>query len=375
MPRARMSATSTTRPPFRITLFVLLGLAVLALGNPSSAGFQAPLPTARSWGTSKPVRTNPFGLVGTVTMGLRTQLSAGSQLGVPYFRTLAAVVDDDVYFAQDTRQIRDAGLKIVLDIRSYAKNPFSQDGNPPAEQFPSRLDAFKRGVGKAIDQGRPVLITIGNESAIPDSFGGTPQQYQTMLAAACNIAHQHGILCASDGMLSGSTARYTYYYLYFVEKDQAGAEAFRQGGFDEYMMGEAPQQIKTRVEQNLVPWIQAYKNAKPDFVNFHWYSRPGVDPKENADAFGTVARVLQRATGRPAITNEHGIRDDAPAVLTCRMRKVFELRMPYAIFYNSDAGDARPRALMESDGTLRITGVAFGDFSRALNAGQALPSC
>jgi hypothetical protein len=375
MPRAAMSATSTTRPLFRIMLFAFLGLALLALGNPSSAGFQAPLPTARSWGTSKPLRTNPFGLVGAATMGLSTQLSAGSRLGVPYFRTVAAVVDDDVYFAQDTRQIRDAGLKVVLGIRSFAKNPFSQNGDPPAEQFPSRLDAYKQGVGKAIDQARPVLVTIGNESAIPDSFGGKAQQYQTMLAAACTIAHRHGIPCASDGMLAGSIARYTYYYLYYVEKDQAGAEAFREGGFAEYMLGEAPQQIKTRVEQNLLPWIQAYKNANPDFVNFHWYSRPGVDPKGNADAFATVARVLQRATGRPAITNEHGLRDDDAAVLTCRMRTVIELRMPYAIFYNSDAGEAHPRALMESDGTMRVTGLAFGDFSRALNAGRALPSC
>jgi hypothetical protein len=370
-------ATCTIRRLPRALVPVVVGVAMLAMGSPAFGG---PMPV-RLQGTGTPghsiklSRGNPFGLVGTRTIDLQIQLAAARKFGAPYFRTLSAVVGKDVFFAQDPKQIRDAGLKIVLDIRNFPRNPFPLTEEFPSEEFPSSLDIYKRGVAKAIDEARPVLITIGNESAIPNSFGGTPQQYQSMLEAGCEVAHQHDIKCATDGMLSGSTALYTYYHLYYIEDDPQGAAAFRQNGFEEYLLGDTPEQIKARVEQYFVPWIQAYKNARPDFVNFHWYSRAGADPKGNAEALATTARVLERATGRPSISNEHGIRDDNAQILICRMNTILQLKMPYAIYYNSDAGPAHPRALMDTDGTLRPTGVAFGEFSRALNARGTLPTC
>jgi hypothetical protein len=370
-----------------IALIVVLLTAILAVGvylavRPSGVSGPGAFPSQiapsvipTQGPTVKPSKSNPFGLVGTRTIDLGVQLEVSKHLGMRYFRTLAAVIGSDVSFAQDTKAIHDAGLEIVLDVRNFPVDPFPLTGGLPTEEFPTDMAAYKAGIAKAIVQAKPVLITIGNESNLPTSFSGTPQDYQQMLQAGCEVAHEHGIKCATDGMLSSSTQLTTYYYYAFVKNDPQTADQFMRDAFDSRLAAIPPEMIRQRVEQYFAPFMDAYKAAQPDFVNFHWYSQPGSDPAVNAGAFALTVKAFSAWVGVPAITNETGVRDDNAEMVTCRMAEAVELKMKYVIFYNSDAGLAGPRALMEASGALRPQGSAFAAANMALDQGKTLAAC
>ncbi|MDR7480867.1 MAG: hypothetical protein QN158_14045 [Armatimonadota bacterium] len=64
----------------------------------------------------------------------------------------------------------------------------------------------------------------------------------------------------------------------------------------------------------------------------------------------------------PVVTNEIGQHDDDPQTTTALLRAVADLRLPHAVWFSIDA--ARARALMNPDGTLRLTGEAFRVFTQ-----------
>ena len=296
-------------------------------------------------------RRNPFGVALAKTLSdVNKRVSVAQTLGGKYYRITALIANGKVSYTDDPVLFQNAGLRIVLNIRNYNVAP--SDTVP--EVFPDNLDTYKTTVGQIIDTVRPALVVVGNEVALPQNFSGTPDQYGQELAAVCEISRSKKTPCATDGMLSGSVVLYTYQYL--VDHNEATRGAiFRDKAFDPDQKKLTAKDIKTRVDQNLTPYIDVYKSVKPDFVNIHWYV-------PSARSLGEAANVFKIATGGlPVITNEYGQTDDDPTVTSCLMSRMARMHMSYAVEQSVDSSRG-PRSLVNPDGSLRATGTAFKNF-------------
>ena len=81
----------------------------------------------------------------------------------------------------------------------------------------------------------------------------------------------------------------------------------------------------------------------------------------DAAVFTAVVNYLSRMTGKPVITNEFGVRNASPTLISELLQKVLDAKMDYAIFYSGD-GTGGAIALQNGDGSLRKIGEAVRDF-------------
>ncbi|MGH9276242.1 MAG: hypothetical protein ACRDZU_16480 [Acidimicrobiales bacterium] len=280
--------------------------------------------------------------------GLDTRLRLAQELGVDNVRSRPVLVPSWDGTCEECPAIRDAGMQLVLTIRNSA----SAEASATAA---SDIGAYQSSVGRILDAYRPVLAVVENEEDTQKFFSGTATEYAAQLSAVCVEAHQRGIKCANGGLLSGSVAYLVYeHYLDAGETERArsfGARAF-EGFQTERLSTESGRASVRQQVERLEDFIATYASSGADYLNFHWYI-------PDADALAESVRYLEELSGLPAITNEIGQRDDDADTTRALLEQVRDLGLPYAIWFSSDARLAR--ALVDPDGGLRSTGVAFRD--------------
>lgn len=318
------------------TRFPLLSAALLALYPPSAA------PMALAAG----LKANPFGLMlGATRLSVDRRIDLTKKLGAVYFRPNAVFVQNGRGVCQECEAASKANLKLVLTVRN-------DGGAGVPSSPPSNLKVYKETIGRILDRYQPALLVVENEENSQLFYTGTPEQYVVELEAACEVAHRRNIPCTNGGPVSQLVALLVYnHYLETGQKAKAASFADRvlKPG-RRRMVSSARAREQVEVGRAL---LGAYKTAGIDYLNFHWYvGDPG--------ALQETTAYLRGQTGLPLITNEIG-QHDLDAETTRRlMSKVVELDLAIAVWFSVDA--RRARALMEPDGSLRSTGLAFMTF-------------
>jgi hypothetical protein len=334
-----------------------LGAAVLVLGLLSLAcGSRrpdrvpegptgTPLGPAATVTAPSPAHENPFGVM------LPSQLVRSSEgmhvaraLGAVYFRPSAVFLDEWNGDCLECDVALDAGLRLVLTVRSSGRR---QASSPPGD-----LADYQRALSAVLDRYRPAVLVVENEENSGLFYTGTPEEYAAELRAACQVAHQRGVPCTNGGLVSTLVALLVHEH-YLERGEEALARDFRARAFtpEEQDLLDSPQAREQIGKGKAL--LSSYRAAGADYVNFHWYIA-------DTQALGEAVAFLSAQTGLPVITNEIGQHTDDPSQTAAVMAKVVELELPVAVWFGMDAPKAR--GLVNPDGSLRPTGQAFQRF-------------
>ncbi len=319
---------------YRIATGLVAGLAALA-----SAAGAGPAAAPRS--------ANPFGVMLAPRLASSDSgPSVARALGARYVRpeaVLTAAAGDPLCPSCD--RFRQAGFELVLTVRNT-------DDPRQASRPPRDLQAYRRKVDTLLSRYRPALLVVENEENSSLFYAGTPEDYGVELRAACEVAARYQVPCTNGGLV-GSLAALLVYAGYLDSGRPDRAEAFARRAFT----GEERQQLGSpRVRRQLErgqQLLRLYPTAGLAAVNVHWY---GEDPQ----ALEEVVAYLRARSGLPVLTNEVGQHNLDPRQTTAVMAKVVELGLPVAVWFAQDG--PRARGLVDGDGTLRATGLAFRKF-------------
>ncbi len=292
-----------------------------------------------------PTGQNPFGVIMTrlVRESPEQGIQVVKELGAVYFRPEAVHLEQWNGQCPTCDAALNAGLKLVLTVRN---------SGPLPSYPPSDLSAYKRKLGEVLDKYRPVILVVENEENSDLSYTGTPEEYGTELATACQAAHQKGIPCTNGG-LGGIAVALLVYDHYLETGQEAKAQDFAMRAFrpeERQLLNSPKAQEQLRRGKAL---LQVYRRAGIDYMNFHWYIA-------DTQALEEAVSFLKAQTGLPLLTNEVGQRTDDPNQTTAVMGQIVELGLPIAIWWAMDGPLAR--GLVNPDGTLRPTGEAFQRF-------------
>lgn len=325
--------------------------------------------------TNGSINKNPFGILidktNNLIIPIDKKIQVAKALGLNYMRAHAyistwnGIVNNyDAFTA--------AGFKIILNI-NYGI-PRNATGDKDPVPFPTDLQAYSRSVNLILDKYKPELVVIENEEDNPGYHAGSANDYINELKTAIYICHAKGLKVTNGGLTVREMTVLVYDDLIRNGKTQL-ANDFAQRAFppayfsklDNYQTIPQVQRALSFGKQVL----QAYKTLNLDYVNFHWYepvsARGAINNKsihnEHMDAvvFAAVVNYLKKLTGKPVITNEFGLMNTSPALITELMQKVLDANMDYAIFYSGD-GAGGSKALQNNDASLRENGIAVKDF-------------
>jgi hypothetical protein len=316
-----------------------------------SRGSTSPSPSSSAPDESPPSRTRFGVMLSTKLFDIDTRVSLAEELGVRYLRSSAVFVESWRGDCAECRAVHRSGLEFVLTIRNSAG--VTQAASPPRD-----LDAYREAVRRIIRKYRPALVAVENEENTRAFYLGSADDYGRQLGAACEVAHDLDTLCTNGGLLSGSVVFLVYQH-YVDGGDLEGAESFAMRAFEPWQRNRlrspsGREWIETRARE-VGEFLDVYGPAGADYVNFHWYVADRIALEE---AVGYV----EEATGLPAVTNEIGQRDLDPNTTAGVLAGVRSLGLPYAVWFGIDATLAR--GLVEPDGSLRETGLAFQAFVR-----------
>jgi hypothetical protein len=286
-------------------------------------------------------------MLGGRGLGIEERVQLVRQLGARSFRPNSVFVQDWQGACAECDVARQAGLELILTVRH-------DGGVLQASTPPDDLDAYAQALGMILDAVRPTVLVVENEENSGLFFSGTPEEYGAVLRTACDTAHARGIPCANGGLVSKLVALLVYDH-YLEAGDTAGAQAFADRAFAADEQGELDSPRAQEQIQKGRALLQIYPIAGADYINFHWYI---ADPTALAEA----VRFLSFQTGLPAMTNEIGQHDRSPETVRDLMAAVVQLELPYAVWFSVDAPQAQ--SLIDPDGTLRDSGLAFQEFIR-----------
>lgn len=318
---------------------------------------------------------NPFGVLIDRTdnspVPLNKKIEIIKALGMNYVR-LRTEVDDWSGMINNYDDFSNAGFKIILNI-NYGI-PRNAMGQKQPVSFPTDLDAYGKTVSSILDKYKPELVVIENEEDNPFYHSGSADDYINELKTAIAICHSKGLKVTNGGLTEREMMLLVYDDLMSSGKTQE-ANDFANRAIPEQYLSKLNNYKRFPVVQRALSFgkavIQAYKTLDLDYVNFHWYEPSVARGKKDLAAlnvdhidpmvFTAIVNYLSRTTGKPVITNEFGVLNTSPALITDLMQKILDAKMDYAIFYSGD-GAGGSRALQNGDGSLRQTGEAVRDF-------------
>ncbi|HVX25273.1 MAG TPA: hypothetical protein VHB70_02945 [Parafilimonas sp.] len=325
--------------------------------------------------TKTGLHKNPFGVLidktDNAAIPMDKKIQIAKALGFKYMRAHAYVStwSGTVNFYDD---FANAGFKIILNI-NYGI-PRNTMGDKQPVPFPTDLDAYGKTVSSILDKYKPELVVIENEEDNPFYHSGSAEDYINELKTAITICHSKGLKVTNGGLTEREIMLLVYDDLMTSGKTQQ-AKDFADRAIPQQYLNKLNNYQRLPVVQRALTFgkavIQAYKTLDLDYVNFHWYEPSTARGKQDAAAlnvdhidpmvFASVVNYLSRVTGKPVITNEFGVLNTSPALITELMQKVLDAKMDYAIFYSGD-GAGGSKALQNGDGSLRQTGEAVRDF-------------
>jgi hypothetical protein len=292
---------------------------------------------------------SPFGVMfDPRSFDLETRIRLAQELGAHYFRSYPLLVPMWNGRCDECDPVHAAGLQFVLTIRN---TPDIMGAAGPLTD----TSGYKETVGQVIDAYRPALVVAENEENTSHYFSGTPQQYLDELKVLCQVAHAKGVKCANGGIL-GESSSWVVYFHYLDSGDTAKAQAYAQRAFAPFQLAKLQQGGEAdgrHVADLTLQFLNGYKAAGADYVNFHWYV-------SNGDGLMETAAYLERLTGLPAVTNELGQRDLETSSTESLLNGVVGAKLPIAVWFTSDS--RLSKAFVNPDGSLRPTGEAFRTF-------------
>lgn len=302
---------------------------------------------------------NPFG----VMFANANNVHFAKELGAVYYRPISIFVSkwNGTCVECDTALAK--GLRLILTVRNNGGQ--KQPTSPPND-----LELYKQKIQEIIIKYKPVVLIVENEENSEVLFyTGTPQQYHSQLAVACEVAHNNGVKCANGGFVSSLVALLVADD--YLNRDQGDAAArfikttlgpkleaeFGSRNMDTTQLMNLPK-VKTQVSRGKA-LMGGYKTAGADYINFHWYV---ADP----NSLETAVTFMEQITGLPAIINEVGQqKNEDPAQVTAVMQKIVDLKLPIAIWFSVDVpGYGEAKSLVDENGVLRPNGEAYKNFIR-----------
>jgi acetyl esterase/lipase len=313
---------------------------------------------------------NPFGLLlGADGVDDQYRVDLAKSLGAAYFRpwyvNLEAWNGACYDLACDLGP--NAGLKLILTARNNVNEA------PPFATTPPKDGAvYRRNLSEVLTRYKPEVLVVENEEDTAQSWAGTPEQYTTLLKAACQVAHDQKIACANGG-LSNKTLALLVWADYIEHQQITEACSFVQHS----TVVLAPDLCRFTAIDHLSDedkaalntgrkLLETYKSSGQDYLNFHWY----VPDKS---AFSEAVNYLRRTVNLPVMSNELGQLDQSADAVQKLLSAATELKLSYAIWFSLDRDPAV--ALQNEDGSLRPNGQAFREFMQAhYNTVADLPS-
>ncbi len=293
----------------------------------------------------QPTSQNPFGLMLPSKLVRSSRgMQIAKALGAVYFRPASIFLDQWSGVCPECDIALNAGLQLVLTVRN---NDRGQATSPPSD-----LATYQRTLSQVLDKYRPAVLVVENEENSALFYTGTPEEYAAELKAACQVARRKGIPCTNGGLVSTLVALLVYDH-YLSGGQSVAAQDFAARAFSAKLR----QQLNLPQAQKQIDkgkaLLTAYRTARVDYVNFHWYIA-------DTRALEEAVAYLRAQTGLPVITNEVGQFTDDPHQTTTVMGKIVELGLPIAVWFGLDGPKAR--GLVNLDGSLRPTGEAFRQF-------------
>lgn len=248
-----------------------------------------------------------------------------------------------------------SGLKLAVTVRNVAEPSGHETSRPPTDP-----EAFRKSLESIVVAWSPSLLVVESDENDPASYDGGAdgaKAYLAELDIACAVAHAHNTPCTNGGLTGPGAATATW--LGFLAAGQAdrACDFARRALPGEDLCGyrkaaEVPLPLRQRLGGAAEALLDAYRSAPIDMVNFHWFGR-------DTQAFAEIADYLAHATGKPAATNELGLRRNAadPELVRPFLRAVLAEGMRVAIWYSVDTADTV--SLFGRDGLLRPTGWEF----------------
>jgi acetyl esterase/lipase len=314
---------------------------------------------------------NPFGLLlGADGIDDQYRVELAKALGVSYFRpwyvNLEAWNGACYDLACDLGP--NAGLKLILTARNNVNEA------PPFATTPPQDGAvYRRTLSEVLTRYQPEVLVVENEEDSAQYWAGTPEQYGTLLKAACQVAHDQKIPCANGG-LSNKTLALLVWADYIEHQQITEACKFVQRASAAVL---APDLCRFSAVDHLSDedkaalntgrkLLEIYKSSGQDYLNFHWYA-------PDKSAFSEAVNYLRRTLDLPVMSNELGQFDQTPEAVQKLLSAAAELKLTYAIWFSFDRDPAV--ALQNADGSLRPNGQAFRDFMQAhFNSVAEIPS-
>ncbi len=321
--------------------------------------------------TPRPSITNPFGVHFSGTMAAGKQISLAKNLKAAYIKLAPIYLKslgncsssdkqnnltcDPQSYATISAKLQTAGLKTVIVIDN---RQIKDKSSTPLQG--SEVAGYKSEIGQIIDGLHPVLIQVEEKESDPKIFSGTAAQYQTMLQAACDLAHSKNTKCTTGGFDDGPVVLAVYRDLVNSNPNNLkDAKTYRQEAFSDYQENTiCPKMVAadcvaainkffTQTKNDPLPFLDVDKSVKPDYLNFQW-----VTDARPSDAFRITLTQLQKMSGLTAISSsitqtiagDQQTQADAEAT-TSLMTSVFRNNMPIAIWKSFDAKSATPSGI------------------------------
>ena len=296
---------------------------------------------------------NPFGVM--LAGSTSDHVAVASDLGARYVRRLVSVATWNgrcggcgAYSA--------AGFGIVLTVRNNGTHDVPT--TPPAS-----LAVYRSRLEEIVDSVRPALLVVENEEQSRRYYTGTADEYEEQLRVACEVAHSRGIQCTNGGVPNPLAIQMTYIrFLDQGKRQEADSYARRVTLTDaEYrrLTDRARRDEVRGLAEYGYGFVDRYRSAGADFINFHWY-------RADAKGFAQTVNLFRSRTGLPVVSNELGQYNDSRSQIEGIMGVVVRKEMPYAIWFSIDlyveAQDRETRALHNGDFSLRPHGDAYRDF-------------
>jgi hypothetical protein len=358
---------STTITRINSLLFLLLiSLTACKKGNDSK-----PL---------SPAYANTFGVLPNRTEGGELSIDqkinlAKNQLQVPYVRAGVVIGNYNGRIA-DVESYQANGLKVLLNINSKVTS-----SSVPAGPYVSDLAAYRQKLASLLDQYKPAVLVVENEEANGTYYTSPAQDYLNLLEVAIDEAHQRNLPVANGGFTALMTRLLVWDY-YHRSGQTAKENSYINRVFPD---GTTSSDLQQKISGNsqlaqtfskAQTLLNAYKNSNLDFVNIHWYepvkesdvptaALPDINHVDMS-AFEESVNVFKSITGKKIITNEIGQLNIQGGITTAMLQKCYDLQLPFAVWYSGDGDEyGKARALCNSDGTLRPSGIAFSNFITA----------
>ena len=258
-----------------------------------------------------------------------------------------------------------AGLKVVLNVNW---------GNPAGSPipFPTDTNYYKTQLSAILDIHHPEVVVIENEELTEQYHSGPIEDYINELTAAIGVCHSKGLKVANAGLLT--TPLCIVVYNDFVKRGMTvEADDFKNRTFNPQMLSYISNpgndsDLGVKVEK-CNKLISAFGNLDLDYINFHLAEIVNSGNYGNGDSatpkvYQEIVDFLASATGKPAMTNETAQKNLSPSLVTSMLNEYNKTGIKYVIWYSGDGDNLviPDSALHNTDGTLRLNGIAFSNF-------------